>query len=480
LIGPLQNNGGPTLTHALLPGSPALDAGDPNFDPTSTPYDQRGPGFPRIKNGRVCIGAFEAELNQSGSSIIVNTLADHDDGIAGATDCTLREAVKYASAGATITFSVAGTITLTGGEMVITNNLTIIGPTNAPGITVSGNNASRIFTVTRGTVNVSTTVQFSTLTLSGGNGAGSTNTGNGGALYIDTFMPPMIVTVTNCTFSGNHATANGGAIRNGGTLTVTSSTLSSNSASLNAGAIQNGGTLAVTSSTFSGNSTTGTGGNGIGGAIRINAGNLTVTSSTFSGNSASLRGGGIEISTGGTSLSNTIVAGNSAPTGPDINGTVTSGDYNLVQNTAGATLPGTHNLTGQPALLGPLASNGGPTQTHALLSGSPAIDAGDTTLAEDQRGVSRPQGIADDIGAFELQHRPTLSIRVIPLSQVEICWDTVTNRWYQLQYRSTLVTNPWSPLSAWIKGGGQMICTNDSILVGGPQRFYQVGVTNLP
>jgi hypothetical protein len=65
LLGPLQNNGGPTFTHELLAGSPAIDAGDPNFDPNSfTPpllYDQRGSGFARVANSRIDIGAFEVQ-----------------------------------------------------------------------------------------------------------------------------------------------------------------------------------------------------------------------------------------------------------------------------------------------------------------------------------------------------------------------------------------------------------------------------------
>lgn len=60
LLGPLQDNGGPTFTHALLPGSPAIDAGDPNFTPPPD-YDQRGTDFPRVFNGRVDIGAFEVQ-----------------------------------------------------------------------------------------------------------------------------------------------------------------------------------------------------------------------------------------------------------------------------------------------------------------------------------------------------------------------------------------------------------------------------------
>jgi hypothetical protein len=60
LLGPLQNNGGPTLTHALLPGSPAINTGDPNFTPPPS-YDQRGPRFRRVFNGRIDVGSFEAQ-----------------------------------------------------------------------------------------------------------------------------------------------------------------------------------------------------------------------------------------------------------------------------------------------------------------------------------------------------------------------------------------------------------------------------------
>jgi hypothetical protein len=60
LLGPLQDNGGPTFTHALLPGSPAINTGDPNFTPPPF-YDQRGPGFDRIRGSRIDIGSFEVQ-----------------------------------------------------------------------------------------------------------------------------------------------------------------------------------------------------------------------------------------------------------------------------------------------------------------------------------------------------------------------------------------------------------------------------------
>ena len=61
LLGPIQDNGGPTLTYALLSGSSAIDAGDPSFTPPPD-YDQRGPGYPRIFNNRVDIGSFESQV----------------------------------------------------------------------------------------------------------------------------------------------------------------------------------------------------------------------------------------------------------------------------------------------------------------------------------------------------------------------------------------------------------------------------------
>lgn len=381
-LGALASNGGPTQTHALLQGSPAIDAGDPNFDATATPFDQRGPGFARKIGSRIDIGAFE------GYFYGVNTLTDHDDGFCTSTDCTLREAVKYAPDGTTINFGVTGTIILTGGEIAITKNLTIIGPATTPGITVSGNNSSRIFYVNINSSNAA--FNFSNLTLTGGNGGGSGTNGAGGAIYID--ATPSTVMITNSTISGNTASGNAGGIRGGtATLIIINSTISGNTAS---GATSNGGGLRL-------------------------AGVVKIANSTISGNTAA-NGGGIYYSYANPSytltLTNSIVAGNTAATtAPDIsnssNGSNTvAGDYNLVQNTSGATLTGTHNITGQDPKLGALASNGGATKTMALLANSPAINAGDPNFDTsatffDQRGTgfARKVGSAIDIGAFEVQ-----------------------------------------------------------------------------
>ena len=88
MLGPLQDNGGPTFTHALLPDSSAIDAGDPAFAPPPA-YDQRGEGFDRVFNNRIDIGAFESQL------LIVTTEFDVLDAFDGLT--SLREAIDIAN-----------------------------------------------------------------------------------------------------------------------------------------------------------------------------------------------------------------------------------------------------------------------------------------------------------------------------------------------------------------------------------------------
>jgi hypothetical protein len=148
------------------------------------------------------------------------------------------------------------------------------------------------------------------------------------------------------------------------------------------------------------------------------SGSATLTNRTLSLNSANT-GGGIWVnpSSGGgiLNLTNTIVAGNTANTGPDIDGTVAMADHNLVGNATASsgTVNGVNgNIVGgngHPVinpLLGPLQNNGGSTQTMALLPGSPAIGHADNTKAPatDQRGATRldKAGETTDMGAFEL------------------------------------------------------------------------------
>src|SRR5205823_3608833 len=122
--------------------------------------------------------------------------------------------------------------------------------------------------------------------------------------------------------------------------------------------------------------------------------------------SAAASGGGVANSTPGAVLiHNTIVAGNQAGTaGPDVSGSLISQGHNLIGSTGGGGgFASTDLLNVAQPLLGSLQDNGGPTQTMALLPGSPAIDAGDNQghLNFDQRGFDRLVDVAVDIGAFE-------------------------------------------------------------------------------
>ncbi len=410
-LGPLQNNGGPTFTHALLSGSPAIDKGN-----SGLATDQRGftrpvdnPTIANATGGNGSdIGAFEL-------SLVVTKLADTNDSVCDA-DCSLREAITAANAalGAdTITFNITGTITLTSALPDLSTDLTISN-TQAGNVTVSGGNAFGVFVVASGA-----TVTINNLTISNGNNSGIFN--NGGTLSI-----------ANSTISNNTAAGGGGGIFNNGTLTVTSSTVSGNTAgtgnappNYGGGIFSNAGAVTITNSTIT-NNMAGFGGGGI---SNRNTATLSVTSSTISNNTAGSGGGGIDQFGGTTTLSNTIVALNTAPAGPDFSGSFTSSGYNLIGSNAGATFtPMSSDQVNIDPLLGPLQNNGGLTSTRALLVGSPAIDKGNTALTTDQRGSTRPvddpastngTGNLSDIGAFEFNDAPQVSAAPNPATTNE-------------------------------------------------------------
>src|SRR5262249_13690663 len=146
------------------------------------------------------------------------------------------------------------------------------------------------------------------------------------------------------------------------------------------GGFFNAGKAWIGNSTISGN-TAGTNGGGIR-YDGVTTSTLVITNTTIAANTAGV-GGGIFVSNGSSMLENTILAGNQAPSRPDCAGTLTSHDYNLVGDATGCTFEGRDNdLVGTVTTtgtidpkLGRLADNGGPTPTHSLLPGSPAIDA---------------------------------------------------------------------------------------------------------
>ncbi|HZW29304.1 MAG TPA: choice-of-anchor Q domain-containing protein [Isosphaeraceae bacterium] len=254
-----------------------------------------------------------------------------------------------------------------------------------------------------------------------------------------------IVSIDSATITNNSAFQGGGIDSTGGQLSMTDSTISGNSAYEGAG-IFNESALEVLGTTIAGNSAFLGGGiaNNFGGTLWLvdstlainsavlygggidSVSTLTILSSTIAYNSVGRggAGGGLDAWSGTAVLDNTIVALNAMATGSsttasDISGTISPASaYNLIgTGGSGGLADGVnHNLVGvsNPGLAPGLADNGGPTQTIALLSGSPAIGAGTVTMlilpdgnsfmiiAYDQRGVARP-GPGFDIGAYQTE-----------------------------------------------------------------------------
>jgi hypothetical protein len=263
---------------------------------------------------------------------------------------SLRADIAAAHNGDTIVFapSLDGqTITLTSGELLIRKNLTIAGP-GAGELTVSGNNASRVFEVTK----TPNSVTLSGLTISKGVANGVGLAGEGGGI-----LNHGTLTVSAGTLSGNSA-AQGGGILNDGTMTVSHSTLTGNSSG-QGGGILNDGTLTVSGSTLSSNGSLGL---SYGGGI-FNFGTLTVSGSTLSGNSA-WRGGGIWNGGTATVSDGSTLFGNSASTGGGIlnDGTLTVSNSTLTGNSAsyggGINNQGTLTVSGS-TLSGNVATSAG-------------------------------------------------------------------------------------------------------------------------
>jgi hypothetical protein len=401
------------------------------------------------------------------STMVTNT----DDSGPG----SLRDVVQAAESGETITFDpdLTGTIFLTGGEIAIGRDIRIVGPTPAaPGanvLSISGSGRSRVFNVLGSAV-----VTIENLDIVGG------SEGSGGGLMITNGH----LTLTHVTVADNQSYGPGGGIAcAGGVLVVIDSRIRDNesfsfSKAIAGGLFNNGCDVIATGSTISGNAASGLDTADGGGIFNTGDGSsVRLTNTTISGNHAygfnGSRGGGI-FNGGGSSdvvLVNTTLAFNRAesstgtgcegggiyklsgastvrlkativglnsPAGNDCAGDIQTLGSNLVPTActmalADPPLPAPPDIASDdPKLDSALANNGGPTETHALLQDSPAIDGGNgcrefdcsqsanegPELLLDQRSEARPFGTDCDIGAVESSFQRTPTPTLTPTSAV--------------------------------------------------------------
>lgn len=359
-----------TLSVAIGPANTALQVTNPNLFPTSVPFDFTiGTELIRVTNVSTvgAVTTFTVVRGVSGTTAVAHNLGD--------------KATMVGSA-VIVDSTVSGNESrLQGGGIFNRNILTLMRAD------VSSNNSNS-------------------------QGGGLFNRGT--------------VTMTGSTFDLNETSGTGGAIYNDrgvvgevASISIDSSTLSNSKAGVKAGAIYNNDTITVLNSTISGNAA-----NAMGGAV-VNTphllpaigsiGALTFTNTTIVLNSTDGVGGGIvNLPTGRVTVRNTIVSGNSALNqDADVRGAFISLGANFIGDAGSST--GLINLfngdqvgsTASPfdAVFGPLSDNGGPTKTHSLLTGSPAVDQGNNSGGEpvDQRGGQRPTDNTADVGAFEVQ-----------------------------------------------------------------------------
>ena len=363
-----------------------------------------------------CAGSPGVRANGGPTIYLVNSLGDSGTGTGTSGD--LRYCLTQANTGpkhAQISITVSGTIVLAGGELPIATHGAILGP-GADQLTVDAHGASRIFAVSPGYSVVITGLSLV-------NGSASTH---GGGILNERGM----LTIRACTLRGNHATGEGGAIYSTGrggsaALTVIDSTVSGNSADGSGGAIFNEGQtgsaeLRILNSTVSGNSSSVHGGGIFNQGFGGNA-PLTILNCTLTGNSGDAGGALLNnnpATSGSLTIDNTLLG--HGPRGSNYVGLVDSVIISQGRNLSDDRSAAAFAAQTADLLLGPLAAHGGPTFTHELLPGSPAIDAGDNALipldpatnqpvATDQRGAGHPRALVVssgaarvDLGAFEV------------------------------------------------------------------------------
>ncbi len=421
LLGPLADNGGPTLTHAIGPASPALDAGDNATCPTT---DQRGRErpFDGDEDGTATcdIGAYEYGANDTPPPPSDTRYVAPNGSDAG-NDClddlapcrTIQHAINQAFGGETVQIA-AGTYVE---NVILAKNVTLQGADAATTFVDGSGGAARVI---RMDYSPFYDVTIRNLSIHGGQGG---IRASGGALLLENsrvydndassewydqgggLLAWGPTTIRNSAIFSNTAEYGGGIFAQG-PLTITGSAVHHNVATESGGGLSisaaSGDLIRLENSTISHNQAASSGGVNVGGA----AAQLTLQHTTLAHNQVSTANSvsGIAVSPNVTViLRNSLIALNQGAyqCHPGVSAFVSEGNNLASDNTCGLNQPG--DLPNTNPLLGPLQDNGGATLTHALLQGSPAVNRGHAThcLTTDQRGQARPFGLACDIGAYE-------------------------------------------------------------------------------
>ncbi|QTA87956.1 choice-of-anchor Q domain-containing protein [Desulfonema magnum] len=408
----LANNGGPTQTHGLQSGSPAIDAGS-CYDMAGNPAESDQRGY--YRSGTRCdMGAFEyqglslkrifvkPDALETGKGDSWNNAARLQDALAQADAKEIWVAAGTYTPDSGTGFQLRSGVAVYGGfdgtetfpdERDWETNLTTLRGNGSYAVTGSGVNNTAIldgFTVTSG--------------VAGGiyNDAGSPtvtrciftgNTGtNGGGMFNNSSSPVM----THCVFSENSATNGGGIYNNAGSPVLTNCIFNGNTATNGGGIYNDASSPVLTNCIFNGNSAT-----SYGGGMCNNTRSPRVANCTFYGNTAS-GGSGIYNISASPVITNSILWGNTGQIG---NSSSSPGvTYSLVYDENPETVyPGTGNKNGDPLFADSAEGN------FHLKPGSPAIDAGAGCSTPDMDGVTRPQAVhenACDMGAFEFTDQP--------------------------------------------------------------------------
>jgi CSLREA domain-containing protein len=350
---------------------------------------------------------------------LVTKIADTNDGSCN-DDCSLREAIAAAASGDTIRFSIdlAGqTILLSGTEIVIDKDLTIIG-LGPKRLAVSGNQLTRAFTI-----RADRTVTIQGLTIKDGRVTAPLDSpGGGGILNQGDLTLDNVAIISNRVTDGGGGALGGGIHNDDGTLEISNSTISNNSVidtnqgGCFGGGISSSGNMTLFNVTISGNQALDAGNYCFGAGIDHVDGDLEMSFVTIANNSAvanggQVLGGGLSSTFGFITVNNTLFAGNT-PENCDIYVSPASTGYNLEDDDT-CELNTSTDLQNTNPRLGALQDNGGPLLTHALLQNSPAIDRIPNGTNGCQAGVSTDArtavraggddrgGVACDIGAYE-------------------------------------------------------------------------------